>query len=423
MMKVFRYRSFTILWLMQVLSGIGDVLYSVGLMVTIFETTGSALQTIGVMVSSMVPPILLSPFAGATADRFPRRVVMVVMLITRASIVLFLLLFIQAENFNILGIYLVVAGLAAASTFFNPAKMAILPTLVPKDLLVQANSLMIGTNQATLALGYLAGGILILQVPIQIIVIAIAATYLFGGILALFIHSEYQDANEPNAELEVKKEETLLSSIREGLAYLKDHKIARPLVVMEVLEHVPHGIWTSALLFVFVKEALGGTAVEWGYQSSAYFLGLFLGAILASMTAKYLLKWPGLVIAGNALLSGIMAIIYANSTSNLTAIMLAFMFGLPNAQRDVAQDTLLQISVSTKVLGRIFAMRSMFLSVAYMASGTMFAWLADFISIRWIYALGGILYIGTSIYAFFSKGLRESRIEDGELQTAPAAMD
>ena len=51
MLHPLRYRNFLLLWLTQLVSGVGDVLYTVGIIVTIFERTGSTLQTAGAMIA------------------------------------------------------------------------------------------------------------------------------------------------------------------------------------------------------------------------------------------------------------------------------------------------------------------------------------------------------------------------------------
>jgi len=110
-------RSFGLFWLAQFMSITGDVFLEVGVMVTIFEQTGSALQTAGVMLAKTIPPFILGPFAGVLADRCPRQRVMVVMDLIRALVVGLLLLVVRQGTVTSWGIYAVVAGLATAMTF------------------------------------------------------------------------------------------------------------------------------------------------------------------------------------------------------------------------------------------------------------------------------------------------------------------
>lgn len=404
---LWRNRNFLLLWLAQVVSGTGDVFYTIGVMVHVFEQTGSALQTTGVLVSQSLPRFLLGPVAGAAVDQYPRRRVMIAMDIVRAVLVGLLLLFVGRGEINLWGIYFVVAGIAAASTFYQPARIAIIPSIVVRNDLVQANSIMVGTMQGTMALGYMLGGLLALRLEFAAFVVFDLVTFLVAAFLTFWIRNEKRRAGDMG---EKPASVPLLQSIQDGYAYLKEDPVVRPLVVMEVLEHIPHGIWTSALMLVFVEKALNANVDAWGFMSALYFGGMIVGAVLASLAAKRLERRPGLIISGNAVASGVLTLLYSLSPTAVFASLLAFFFGPPNAVRDVVQDTLLQTTADEEMLGRVYAMREMFRWITFMGAGLVFAWLADRMSIRAIYLAGGVMYLGTAVYAYANKALRNSQI-------------
>lgn len=403
---IFRNRNYRLLWLAQVISGIGDVLYTVAIVVTIFQQSGSALMTAGVTVALSLPPFLVGPFAGAIVDGHSRRSVLIVMDLVRAGLVGLILLLGQQGDLNVWLGYLVVAGIATATAFYDPARLALIPSLVERHELVQANSIMIGTKQATMAAGYILGGILILVIPFNTIVSIDLVTFLMAALLVMLV----RPAAKADALENVAMRIPLWRAIREGLSYLREHQIARPLVVMEVFEHAPHGVWTVALMLVFVERALGGNATDWGYQNAAFFSGMFTGAVIASSAATLLNRAAGWVIVVNAFLSALLTFIYASSPTNLIAVLLAFSFGPPMALRDVAQDTLLQVTVEDRMRGRVYALRNMLRNVVFMIAGLGFAWLADFVDVRQIYMVAGVLYAGTGLYALLNRPLRQSKL-------------
>jgi len=406
MIALLRNRNFALLWLAQVVSGVGDVLYNVGIMVTIFERTGSALQTAGVLVANLLPQFLLGPVAGAIVDRAPRHRVLVLMDVVRAALVGVLLLVVRQSTFSVWAIYAVLAGLAAATTFYKPARQSLIPALVSRPQIVRANSLIITTNQATLAIGYAVGGVLVVWLGFRTLVAIDLASFVVAALFALFIRPPA--ASSPRATAGDRP--SLPAAIRAGVSYLRRSELPRTLVVMELLENVPHGVWTAALMLVFVREALGGAAVDWGYQTAAYYGGELLGASLALVLAARLARRPGWFIIANAALFGFLTIAYALSPTPLVAIVLAFTFGPTFALRDVAQDSLLQASVDNEVLGRVYALRSTLVSLVFMLSGVVLAYLADQVSVRAIYVGAGILYLGTALYALLSSPMRASRI-------------
>ncbi len=399
--------NFRLLWLAQIISGMGDVLYSVGVMVHVFQQTGSALQTTGVLIAQSLPRFLLGPIAGAMVDHYPRQRVLIVMDLVRAALVGLLLLVVRQGSVNLWGIYLVVAGITAASTFYQPARIAIVPSLVERFNLVRANSVLIGTAQGTMAVGYMLGGLLTLRIGFGSFVLFNLLTFLVSAALTALMRIQPRSEAEKQAQ---KARMPLRQSVLEGYTYLKNNPVVRPLVVMELLEHVPHGIWSSALMLVFAEKALRAGADAWGTMSALYFAGMMAGAVVASVAAKRLERYPGLIIGGNALASGVLTFLFALSPVTWVAVVLAFLFGPPSAVRDVVQDTLLQTVADDELLGRVYALREMGRWVVYMLAGLLFAWLADRMEIRTIYLLGGGLYLLTAVYALANKPLRQSQI-------------
>lgn len=406
-MILWQNRNFRLLWLAQIISGMGDVLYSVGVMVHVFQQTGSALQTTGVLIAQSLPRFLLGPIAGAMVDHYPRQRVLIVMDLVRAALVGLLLLVVRQGSVNLWGIYLVVAGITAASTFYQPARIAIVPSLVERFNLVRANSVLIGTAQGTMAVGYMLGGLLTLRIGFGSFVIFNLLTFLVSAALTALMRIQPRSEAEKQAQ---KARMPLRQSVLEGYTYLKNNPVVRPLVVMELLEHVPHGIWSSALMLVFAEKALRAGADAWGTMSALYFAGMMAGAVVASVAAKRLERYPGLIIGGNALASGVLTFLFALSPVTWVAVVLAFLFGPPSAVRDVVQDTLLQTVADDELLGRVYALREMGRWVVYMLAGLLFAWLADRMEIRTIYLLGGGLYLLTAVYALANKPLRQSQI-------------
>ena len=179
---------------------------------------------------------------------------------------------------------------------------------------------------------------------------------------------------------------------------------------METVEHLPHGIWTGALMLAFTTNALQGDASDWGYQVTGYFTGMILGSFGALAISDWLRRYPGRIIVVDACAAGLLTLAYAGSQTVWMAVAWAFVFGPPVAIRDVAQDSLLQGTVEGGQLGRVYATREMLRNVVFMFAGIFFAWLSDFVSIRMIYVTGGIIYMLTGFYALSNKALRESKM-------------
>ncbi len=245
-----------------------------------------------------------------------------------------------------------------------------------------------------------------LSMPLGVMVLINLVTFLVAACLTLGLRPTPSRA----AGLSSTPPTPLHRAVRDGVGYLHHHDVARPLIVMELFEHVPHGIWSSAILLAFAAQALGGGTPAWGIMTSSYFGGQIIGACIAALGAQSVARRPGWIIMGSAAVFGGLTLVFALSPNLAFATSVALLFGLPAAIRDVAQNALLQNTVAEAMLGRVYALRTMTTSLMYMLSGVGLAWLADLIAIRTMYLLGGVLYLLTALYASSRQALRCSVI-------------
>ena len=399
-------KNYLYLWLVNVTTTLAIELFTVTILVSVFVQTSSTLQAAGTMVARTLPPFLLGPIAGVLVDRFPRKNMLIGMGCLQILVVGVAIGLLQGGGeLSVVVIYLLLAGLSAADSFHRPARMSLIPSLVDSGHLVQANSFILASNQIMMAISYTAGGWLILSLPLHRIAFAVIGLFVLATFIAMPIA-------EPKRE-KIKdddRRESIWTSWVSGWKYLRKHPIARPLTVMETVEHLPHGIWTGALMLAFTTKALHGDAVDWGYQATGYFTGMILGSLGALTISDWLARYSGRIIVINACAAGLLTLAYAGSQTVWIAVMWAFVFGPPFAIRDVAQDSLLQSTVEKGQLGRIYATREMLRNAVFMFAGVFFAWASDFISIRAIYVIGGVLYLMTGLYALSNKPLRDSKI-------------
>lgn len=401
-----RNRNFLFLWLVTVVTTLAIELFTISILVTIFEQTDSTLLAAGTMVARSLPALLLGPIAGVLVDRFPRKLVLICMDVSRLILVGVAILTLLGEgDISVVGTYIILFGLSAADVFHRPARLSIIPALVDVKDLVRANSFILVWSQIILASSYALGSFLIIAVPLSQIAISIIVLFALSITFASLIQVTNRDKVKS-----VTKPEPFLASLSSGWQYLRQHPIARPLTIMETVEHLPHGIWTGAIMLTFTINALNGTTTDWGYEIAGYFTGMIIGSLIAMTLTSALQKYPGRIIVVNAFGAGLLTLLFSWSPTVTIAVIVAFIFGPPFAIRDVAQDSLLQATVDTKQLGRVYATRQMLSSMVFMFSGLFFAWLSAFVPIRAIYVIGGTIYLLTALYALSNKALRESKL-------------
>src|SRR3954471_8012671 len=133
------YPDFRRLAWSSAVSQVGDWLYNVALTVYVFDRTHSAAWVGAMTLLRLIPYVLFAPLGGIIADRFERRMVLIVSDVVRTGLMTVLALAV-AFDAPVLSIGLLALATTAAGTAYLPATLALIPDVVDEDDLASANS-------------------------------------------------------------------------------------------------------------------------------------------------------------------------------------------------------------------------------------------------------------------------------------------
>lgn len=153
-------KSFLILWQGQLISTLGDAVYSIALGFWVLQVTGSTALMGTLMAASTLPGVLISPFAGVLIDRCNKKRLFIIMDVIRGICIVLLA---TAAYQGWIAIWMAfVAGiiLSLCGAVFTPGIMATVPDLVPKSKIENANSVFSVLNAGSNMIGNAAGGFL-----------------------------------------------------------------------------------------------------------------------------------------------------------------------------------------------------------------------------------------------------------------------
>ncbi len=142
-------RRFGSLWLSQGLSQTAQNALLFTLLIVVLKITGSSIHTSLLVLAFILPSIPMGMVVGVILDRVRKGPVLVTTNLLRAGGCLLYFFFFHNEW----AIYGISVGVATSGLFFNPAVVALIPSLVPRDKLVNANSLYNFTLTASQLIG------------------------------------------------------------------------------------------------------------------------------------------------------------------------------------------------------------------------------------------------------------------------------
>lgn len=149
-------RDFRLLWMAQIVSEIGDWLYTVAIYSLLLEFTGQAKSVALAFVLQVLPQVIISPMAGVINDRLSRRRVMISADWARAVIVACMLL-VRTPGM-IWFLYLLLLLETVFWALFEPGRSAIIPNIARNEEIAVANALSGTTWSFNFAVGFSIGG-------------------------------------------------------------------------------------------------------------------------------------------------------------------------------------------------------------------------------------------------------------------------
>lgn len=272
-LRPLRERDFALFWAGWTVSLIGDGFFLVAIAWQVFDlwNSPSALAVVG--VAETIPLVGLVLVGGVVTDRFERRKVLIASSALRGLCVAALGVLAVTDSIELWHIFVITVFFGAGMAFQGPASGAIIPDLVPRHLLVQANSLSQFVRQfAFMLAGPALGGVVVHELGTGTAFLIDAATFAFAiGTLALL-------RSRP-AAAESEEPTSMGRDIVEGLRFVREHvwlwgTLAWALVAL-LLIYGPFEVLVPYL----VRNELGGDATDLGL---VFAFGGF-GALLISL--------------------------------------------------------------------------------------------------------------------------------------------
>lgn len=384
----------------QTISLFGSSLVQYAIMWHITLTTESGLMMTLFIICGFIPTFILSPVAGVWADRYNRKMLIILAdgLIAISTLILAILFLM---GFDAIWLLFVMAAVRAIGTGIQmPAVGAILPQIVPKDKLTKVNGANGSIQAIILFVSPMVSAALLGLTSIEIIffidvITAAIAIFTLLVFLKISVHEKAAD----------KQTTSYFGDFKLGLQYVNNHDFLKRFFLFFAVFFVLMAP-ASFLTPLQVTRSFGGDEWRLAAIEIAFSIGMMIGGgIIAS--------WGGF---GNKIKTlGFASVIMGICTLALGIvpnfwIYFAFMalFGVAMPIFNTPATVLLQEKVEEDYLGRVFGVMGM-ISTSMMPLGMLiFGPIADFIKIEWLLIGTGIFIIVLAVFLGRNKVLLEA---------------
>ena len=360
------FKKFLIVWLGQLTSSIGSGLTAFALGVYAFELTNTATSAALVVLFSFVPSILLGPIGGIFADRFNRRVMMVVGDVGSAAGIIFILVFMLTGEVQLWQIYL---GAAISSIFVglqSPTYKASATDLLTEDQFSQGSGLVQLAEAAKFLFSPILAGLLLLVTDITMILVLDISTFLVAILAVLVIKKGFKGARND------QKKQHFWEDFVEGWKAVTADKGVLMLVIIVSLVTFYLG-FLQTLLGPMVLS-FSNAQVLGGIQSFSA-VGMILSSLFISVFSKsqnYFTKLViGLTFAGLSFsLVGVSSNIYYIAGAGFL-----FLSSLPFVNTSV--DVLVRKNIANEKQGRVWGIIGILSQLGFVFAYSVAGFLAD----------------------------------------------
>lgn len=402
-------KNFLLVWAGQTISIFGDVVGGMALNIYILQTTGSASAMSFNMFLSLMPRLIAGPVAGVILDRTDRKKGMVVCDVIQGVTTLAVAWMLFTGSLGLVHIYLWTVIGSVVRMYYEPATYAIIPSLVDKEAIQQANAMQsTGRSMANVFGPAVAGFAFGLFGP-WIAMFLDALTFWVSAVCISAAHTRREPKGAAYSE---SHKSSGVEAFREGLAFFGRNRLALYLLVMTVIINMamlPSGIALQYHLINTLQASPELYGITWSASSAAT-----LASSVVLVSRKRWNRQSLMLFTGTAGMGAAMVLAAATRKAVLIPIVWTI-YGFASPLLGVAVSTLYQEITPAELRGRVFSIRTTVSTALAPFSSLMVGPLLDSVgSIPTLTGLGLIL-LATAIWIFATKEFRSRDVIAAEV--------
>ena len=390
----------------QAVSLFGSSIVQMAIVWYVTMQTSSGIWLTILTLSSFLPQMIISPFAGVWADRYNKKKIIILADVLIATSTLILAIFLQINNLantSLIAIVVVSIIRSIGTGIQTPTVNSMIPLLVPEDKLMKFN----GVNSSIqsviqFASPLVAGGILVLGSISNILFIDVITAVIGVSILS-FIKIEQKSVQK------IEEKASTINEIKEGIRFsISDKLIGKLLLIYGIFIFL--SVPSSFMSSLIITRNFGQDYMYLSICETIGVVGMFLGGLLLG-------TWGGFKNRNKTLTLGmILYSIFAIGLGLVTqywmfvALIFFISFSIPIIQTTTM--TMLQEKVQIEMQGRIFSLLNAIFSGLMPLGMILFGVLADIVSINYLIIPAGaiLLLIGIGIgipmfKSFYKEGI------------------
>jgi len=325
----------------QTVSSFGNSVSTIAVPFQLLAIGASPLQLGFTVAIETVTSVALLLLGGAIADRIQRRTLILASDLLGGCVVATVALLSGMGQLRVEHMYVAAVGLGAADAFLSPAYSAIIPELVPADILRAGNATRLLSRSLARILGPTVGGLVVALISPAAAFGIDALTFLFSFATLLLARPAHR-AGLP--------EGSVVRDIGEGFGYVLSARWLWTTTIYFMLVNVAFAGQSGVMTPLLVRDSLGGDARMYGAISGAYGVGTIAASI---WVAQLVTRRPGRVMFAFEILAAACVLAVGLFPVLPLVLVLFALMGVALSSSTVIWEALLQRQIPPRMLGRV----------------------------------------------------------------------
>lgn len=341
--RPFRYVQFRRLFLGNLLTQVGAQMTLVAVGVQVWRMTGSEAMVGYTSLWALVPLIVFGLIGGALADTIDRRTLVIWSTVLTA--ITSVLLYAQAlmDVGSVWLVWALVALQSAAAAAYRPARAAMLPKLIPDELIPAANTIASSTQSGAMIIGPLVAGVIVAKAGVNWAYLA-EAVLLVLALLSLIGLPVMPAAHDLGGRNPFR---TAIGDTVDGFRYLRTQPLLTMQYVVDLIAMV-FG-WPLAVFPALADNRFGAGSIGWLYA------GASIGAVAAGLFSGWIshIKRHGATIVISVALWGAAIAAFAFTSNLVLGLACLAVAGAADLVSASLRMTMLQVLTPDAMRGRM----------------------------------------------------------------------
>jgi len=388
----------------QATSLVGGAILNFALALFVLELTGAVEVFSAILAAAAIPTALLGPLGGVIADRLDKKKTIVFLDFCKGIIGLGMvtILFLGIEPVAWLAILMLVMSISM--TLYSPVISASVPALIDDEGLISANGAIQGINAISEFIAPVIAGFLMIQLPIEPILLLGVALFWGSAITELWINIPYQ---KMKSNVGVVK--TVMGDLKEGFVYIikGNPKLLKLAISVAFFGAIVNPLFMVGIPYV-TQSVFGLGQFHIGIGQGAIAIAMLIGGIGIGLVKKWLhLDTVGIWMGAMSL--AILILVVALNFSGLIGFAI-FIFGfivmlVIGTCFNIFAFSLIQEETPDHLIGKVFAMigaiAGLLVPVGLQGIGLLFNLFTGNLSTFFLLIFGVLLFIAVVVYMIF----------------------